>query len=391
MNTLELTNRMNYSVTSIPNAFLDRYMPSANGEFVKVYLYLLRRLNDGGGVSICGIADILNHTEKDVIRALKYWEQQGLVSLNITPGRQLAGITLLSIPETDDSESIEDILLGNVSPADEHAQASMYASTSAHSEFTHKTEAYSETAATVSDTDSFDTEQTQPPKKHVYSPAELDTFKKQEDVSTLLYVAERYIGKTLSSTDTNTILYMYDELKFNAELIEYLIEYCVGNNHRSLRYMEKVAISWAEEGITSVTQAKTSTESFSNTCYPVLKAFGISGRNPGKSEKDYIVKWTNSYGFDMDIILDACNRTIQTIHQPSFDYADSILTKWRKHGVHKLEDIKKLDAEYHNNKDKKSKAPQNVSANPASNNTFNDFSQRTYDYDALEKKILANR
>ena len=113
MKTLQLTNRMNYSVTSIPNAFLDKYMPSANGEFVKVYLYLLRRLNDGGDVSICGIADILNHTEKDVIRALKYWEQQGLISLNITPRRELAGITLLSIPETDESATAEDILLSS--------------------------------------------------------------------------------------------------------------------------------------------------------------------------------------------------------------------------------------------------------------------------------------
>lgn len=363
MKTLQLTSRMNYSVTSIPNAFLDKYMPSANGEFVKVYLYLLRKLNDGDDVSICGIADILNHTEKDVIRALKYWEQQGLISLNITPHRELTSITLLSIPEADESVATdEDILLSS------YTEESI-------------------SAPVPEETD----RPAAAPQKHVYTASELDNFKKQDDISTLLYVAERYIGKTLSSTDVNTILYIYDELKFPTELIEYLIEYCVGNNHRSLRYIEKVALSWAEEGIKDVRQAKVSTESFINACYPVLKAFGLNGRNPGKSEKDYIIKWTNSYGFSMDIIIDACNRTIQTIHQPSFDYADSILTNWNKKGVHRLDDIKKLDAEHKHRKKNNVSSEHKAAHSTAPSNTFNDFSQRTYDYDALEKKILANR
>ena len=93
----------------------------------------------------------------------------------------------------------------------------------------------------------------------------------------------------------------------------------------------------------------------------------------------------------MDIIIDACNRTIQTIHQPSFDYADSILTSWNKKGVHRLDDIKKLDAEYSRRKEKKASSEHKTARGTAPANTFNDFSQRTYDYDALEKKILANR
>lgn len=385
MKTLQLTNRMNYSVTSIPNAFLDKYMPSANGEFVKVYLYLLRRLNDGGDVSICGIADILNHTEKDVIRALKYWEQQGLISLNITPRRELAGITMLSIPETDESATAEDILLSSYMEEQPEAENRLNAVADTYSS------SFAEETISAPAQDEADIPAAAAPQKHVYTPSELDNFKKQDDISTLLYVAERYIGKTLSSTDVNTILYIYDELKFTPELIEYLIEYCVGNNHRSLRYIEKVALSWAEEGIKDVKQAKASTESFVNACYPVLKAFGLNGRNPGKSEKDYIIKWTNSYGFSMDIIIDACNRTIQTIHQPSFDYADSILTSWNKKGVHRLDDIKKLDAEYSRRKEKKASSEHKTARGTAPANTFNDFSQRTYDYDALEKKILANR
>ena len=58
--------------TLVANTFIDEYMANASGEYVKVYLYLLRHQQDA--VSIEQIADALNHTESDVKRALAYWE-----------------------------------------------------------------------------------------------------------------------------------------------------------------------------------------------------------------------------------------------------------------------------------------------------------------------------
>ena len=58
--------------TLVSDLFLDEYMPSANGEYVKVYLYLLRCLkSDVQDLSISLIADKFEHTENDVRRALK--------------------------------------------------------------------------------------------------------------------------------------------------------------------------------------------------------------------------------------------------------------------------------------------------------------------------------
>lgn len=362
MNTIPLTNKIEYSATYVPNIFFDKYMPGANGEFVKVYLYLLRMMSGSCQVSICGIADALDHTEKDVLRALKYWEQKGLLLLSFSNQNELSEISILC-PEKDN------LPIGS----------------SYHDPFSAITVHSVETAETVTEPKTLTPEepvQKKSSKKHIYTTKELNEFKKQEEVGELLYIVEKYVGKTLSSTDVNSLLYIYDELKFSNDLIEYLIEYCVGNGHRSMRYIEKVALSWAEEGISTVEQAKSNTDTYVKTCYPVLKAFGLNGRNPGKSEKDFIIKWTTSYGFSMDIILDACNRTIQAIHQPSFEYADSILSKWNKKGIHKLDDIKKLDEEFDRKKEKKP---------VAANTSFNDFSQRTYDYDALEKKLLAKR
>ena len=46
MSMLTLNNDCLASVTAVPDLFLEQYMPAANGEFVKVYLYLLKLVKD---------------------------------------------------------------------------------------------------------------------------------------------------------------------------------------------------------------------------------------------------------------------------------------------------------------------------------------------------------
>ena len=113
----------------------------------------------------------------------------------------------------------------------------------------------------------------------------------------------------------------------SADLIEYLIESCVENGHKSMHYISKVAISWVENGVETISQAKEQAAAYSRNCYTVLNAFGIKNRGPASSELEYINKWADTYGFSADIIQEACRRTISATHQPSFEYADSILTK----------------------------------------------------------------
>lgn len=68
--------------TVVSNLFIDEYMKDANDAQLKVYFYLLRMLNADQAISVSGIADKFNHTEKDVIRALKYWEKQQILDLD---------------------------------------------------------------------------------------------------------------------------------------------------------------------------------------------------------------------------------------------------------------------------------------------------------------------
>lgn len=349
MNTINLHNHQLLS-TIIPNQFFDLYMPRANGEFVKVYLYLMRCSSEPQiNLSITRIADKLNHTEADVKRALRYWEQEGLLTLSYDASHNLIDIALNEFPSLTKSNVLD-------------------------------------VSSKIEETATIQPE-TAIPEKKPYTKTQLNQFLDSEDISQILYVAQRYLGKTLIDTEINAILYFYDSLHFPADLIEYLIEYCVSKDKKSMRYIEKVAIAWAEQGITTIEQAKNASNTYNNTCFAVMKAFGLSNRNPGDFELSYITKWTKEYLFSLDIILEACNRTIQKIHQPSFDYADSILGDWNQAGVKLLSDIQTLDVQFYQTKESQ-RNDSTVPLRSVSNNKFNNITPRSYLYDDLEKQLI---
>jgi len=354
MNEITLQNDQ-ATYTAIPNRFLDDYMPKANGEFVKVYLYLLRCSNMPSKLSIADIADQMNHTETDVLRALRFWEQEGLLKLSFADDASLNSITICELGKL---ESVK-------------GKANQLNST------------FSDTGKTI-----LKYPFAVPPKKN-FTNSELKNFLASEDVRQILYVAQKYLGTMLSDTDTGTILYFYDELHFSADLIEYLIEYCVSIGQRNMRYIQKVALSWAEKGYCTVEQAKADATTYSKNYFCVMKAFGINNRRLASSEITMIQKWLNEYEFTTDIITEACNRTIQTIHQPSFPYADSILENWNKQGVKRMADIIEQDKKHQKSSNQEKESVKNGKAEfKATNNRFNNLTPRNYAYDDLERQLL---
>ena len=219
------------------------------------------------------------------------------------------------------------------------------------------------------------------------SKEDIHRLKDNKDIQQLLFIAEQYLGKVLSPTETSTILYFYDKLQFSTDLVEYLVEYCVSKGSKSIRYIETVALAWAKEGITTVKQAKETTNLYNKNYFTIMNSFGIKGRNPARPEIELMNTWINEYCFTMDIIVEACNRTIVQTHQPNFKYADKVLSQWKKSGVMHLNDIEALDEKHLKSK----AAATGTKPKPVSNNRFNNFNQRSYDYDKLEKQLLNSK
>ena len=359
MKELKLTKYVQTNATVLDNEFIDHYMVRANGEYVKVYLLLLRHMNHSSGyLSVSELADLLECTEKDILRALRYWKSEGLLDyLDDTPDDPSPKSTA---PSPAASSGLHDVQSGYMTssiPADSVSDSAALASTTNIQQYRSR--------------------------------------KERAEFKELLFVAEQYLGKTLSATDIDQITYFYDTLNMSAELIEYLIEYCVENGHKSMHYINKVALSWHEENITTVNLAKTSSFLYNKNCYCVLNAYGIKGRGPAASEIAYIRKWSEEYGFALEVILEACDRTMNSIHQPSFDYTESILKRWKDKNVRQLKDIDAVDADYRKEKERakelaKERKRQQQAQKPVSsqNNKFNNFDGRSYDMNDLERRLV---
>ena len=198
-------------------------------------------------------------------------------------------------------------------------------------------------------------------------------------------MCNQYLGKTLSPSEIETILYFYDQLHFSADLIEYLVEYCVCKGSKSIHYIRTVGLAWAEAGISTVGQAKERTTTYRRNTFAIMKAFGINDRNPVDPELSYIEKWLNTYDFTLDQVLEACRRTMERLHKPNFEYADRILTRWSDQKVHNMNDVLALDQEH------QKKAARRAPASQARSTGFTNFQQRDYDFDELEKQLLESQ
>ncbi len=377
MTAINISSDIATSFTTVSDIFIDQYMPKANGEFVKVYLYLLRATGSGAGIAtISEIADHFSNTEADIVRALNYWASEGILQVQTGADGQITGINLCSL-------AVSGI---------QAAQSNIQSAVSDNAAQNNSTANIQMQDSVVEKLKSQATDKPAPSQKE-YTLDEIKEFRKNPDISELFFIIETYLKHTLSSTDTNMVLYWLDELHFSTDLVEYLVEYCITKGHSSLRYMNKVALGWANAGIKTVDQAKDDAAAHSQIYYTVMKALGITGRNLVDSEVSLINKWVGEYGFDIELVKAACSKTISAIQKPSFEYTDSILANWRK------KDVEVLDANFAKaNKASATGSSQgtnaaNGSSKPKSNNSgsknkFNNFNQRNNDYDKLEKLFL---
>ena len=398
MSLISLQNSSELEVTILSNRFIDNFMPGANGEFVKVYIYLLRAVSSSpSSFSLEHMADRLFCTERDIFRALKYWEGEKILSLTYTTDRQLSGITLLE-PFADaghmESSASSENIFSTAGTSSSPVSAQMAAGISQPVALTGSAPKNVSLSSSNSAVSSGTSSELSTSADYIRSltPDHISELKQNEEVSQLLYIAEQYLAKTLTPTEMQKIFFFYDELHMSADLIEYLVEYCVSRGRKSMRYIETVALAWTRDGVTTVEMARDASSRFSKDYYTILKAMGISGRNPVENEISYIDTWRKTYGFDLELIQEACSRTVLSTGQPSFQYADKILSGWKKKNVHTLEDVRLLDAEHKKRQlEKAVSRKKQPAAQSQSNNRFNNFHQRDYDFTEYEKRLLNNQ
>jgi len=330
--------RHEYNETPIPNIFIDRYMMKANPVYALIYIYGMRLCMGGGsGLSSSELAESLNILESDVENAWRYWEKQGLVQI----GRSDSEMDIVFLPIPSQQKKAERI----------------------------KQEAKPSAIMEI-----------QP----VYGVEELELYQTQSrDIKNLFKHAEQAMGKMLTYNDLNIIFGFYDWLRLPVCVIECLFTYCADNDHRDLRYIEKIAVDWAEHGIDTVEKAESYAQGFNHGYREIMRALG-NGGSPSASQKRYIDKWLNTYNMPVEIVQEACDISAVQIGRPKIAYVDKILEDWNKKNIRSVAEIKQEQSEFISNK----KTAPAAQPRNEKKNRFVNFNQRDIDYVELERLEL---
>ena len=432
-------------ITTIYNSFIEDYMPAANGSYVKVYLYIAKCLQaKESNFSISSLADQLENTEKDILRALMYWEKKGLMSLNRDKATgEILGLEMLIPFAERDFDTYENTAkesaasLGVDSDLSEtgalNRRNSDFSETGAldrrNSDLSEtgalnrRNSDLSETGALdrrnsdLSETDAantstYESSGTDAPsnvnsdvhrasnsaqeknssavKPIQVSPEQIQELSANEDFVWVCNVVESYLERPMKPTEIQLITYLYGTLHFSRELILHLYDYCISMGKTACNYIQTVALSWHEQGIKTPEQAQNASVRYLASYNAVSKALGL-GRGLAEIEKKYVDHWQNDWNMDLSVILEACNRTVLKLHHADFKYTEGILSHWNEQNVRTLQGVEQSDLHYAQTKEQKEKKKPSTSGKQPPRNQFQNFKQRdvsSEELQELERKLL---
>jgi DnaD/phage-associated family protein len=294
-------------------------------------------MGGGGGLSSSELAESLNILESDVENAWRYWEKQGLIQIGGSNAEM--DIVFLAIP---------------------HRQK--------------KTERIKPDNTPVTPLE----------RQPVYGVEELEIYQKQSrDIKNLFKCAEQAMGKLLTYNDLNIIFGFYDWLRLPVNVIEYMFTYCADNDHRDLRYIEKIAVDWAEQGVDSIEKAEAHVQDSGKGYREIMRALGGNG-TPSASQKRYIDKWVGTYNMPVAVVQEACDISAFQIGRPKIAYVDKIIEDWNKKNIRSIEDIKREQSAFSSNRKQGAAA----AGRNEKKNRFVNFNQRDIDFEELERLEL---
>ncbi len=401
------------ATTYIHNTFIENYMLTANGSYVKVYIYLSKCIQTGeSNLSISSLADKMDNTEKDILRALNYWEKNNL--LHLIKNENNNEITGIEILNPDHMDNVPDA----AAPA-RHSKKTVKHETAenpAKPDTTKENPAEKTSAAEPGTavpgkkdpsggTGSNDASQeaatgnTAPAvqEKHIdikITAAQTKRLANDEEFIWTSRVIESYVNRPLNPGEIQLVSYLYDNLGFSPDLLLYLYEYCISLGKTNVNYIQAVALSWDEQNIKSPEDAKNASSNYKSTYTAISKAFAL-GRPLAIIEKQYASRWLDEWHMDLAVVLDACSRTMLKFQKADFKYTEGILDNWHKNNIHTLQDVGKADEIYAQKKagTQNKKQQDSKKSNRQDKNQFNKFQQRETsqaEVDELEKKLLAH-
>lgn len=264
--------------TSVENMFINEYMVSADGDYVKVYLFALMYANLGVDFSNDDIAKQLAMDVEDVLKAWTYWEKMGVI-------RKIKKSEDNSLEYDVEFILLKDMLYGN------HEDA-----------------------------------------KPISADMGINVQMESDEYRDMFSRIERAAGRVISGSEMSEILSWTTDFDADPQVIAFGFEYCE-KSKRKVKYVEAVIRNWMQEGCRTVEEVHellgAQGERIDNY-RRVFKALGFR-REPTEEEKRIMDKWLDEMNFSMKIILEACAKTAG-ITSPNINYVNKVLENWYTEG-----------------------------------------------------------
>ena len=179
-----------------------------------------------------------------------------------------------------------------------------------------------------------------------YTTQELNALlESHKNVVALIDECQNIIGKIFTASDIKVIMGLVDYLGLDNDYILVLMHHCARKEIKSIRYIEKMAVSCLDEGFTEAAvlqEALYAKEERNELENKIKSVFGIGARKLTTKEKKQVEAWILGFKYDIEIIERAYDITVGATSKPSIHYANAILEKWNAEGVKTLADVDAL-------------------------------------------------
>ena len=261
-----------FSNTQLPDIFFTEYLSQTNGDYIKVYLYMIFLSKYGKDIKINDLSKKLQLDFKVIQDAIKYWEELGVITKKNTG-----------------------YIINNLQEIELHK---LYK-----------------------------------PKVSLSAETLKQTAQNQYRAKAIENINNEFFQGIMSPSWYSDIDLWFKKYSFDEEVMIALFRYCFNRSALHRNYIQTVADAWHKNNIQNFNDLDRYYEKQEklNALYKsISKKLGYN-RQLTQYEQAYVEKWSIDYAFTFDIIEIALKKTTSKAN-PNFDYLDKLLTDWHDRG-----------------------------------------------------------
>ena len=322
------------SVFAVPSDLVDLHLKLAGGAQLKVILWFLRHA--GEAFTVDNISEARSMQPADVRDSMLYWKEKGIIDVS-------EGLITPSNAADETSAAVSSVQNPQISEQDQIPE---------------KKEEFKpdETANKIS--------------RMISRPEKPDlkylSKRMSEDpgIVYLMQSADEIFGRPTSNNDKATLLMIHETDGLPVEVIVMLMQYAASIQKCNIRYIEKTAISWADNEITTLEQAEKRIQQLTsgrNAAVTIQRILGIDEHSPTEKETEYADRWINIWKFSSEMVRKAYEICVDAKNKYIPKYVDSVLGRWHSSGISTPEQVEQ-ENRVNRGKDKKTyEATYNIS------------------------------